>query len=137
MTYDRKDHVALVAAKEQRREQDMMPMYRMLSGAAPVMTELVTGSDAWDRYLQILQGFVDRAKSAKARAEAQLADPAVWEPYQLMKLKSDILTSGAMVEALMVAMELPKALIEGGDAAKLIVSKFEAKHEQPAGQAQP
>lgn len=136
MNYDRADYQASIEKAKDERQRDMMPLIKVLQGAAPVMSELMTKSDVWNRYLSILQGFNDRIKASKQRAEAQLSDPSVWEPYQLMRMKSDGLCADAMLEILQTVMQLPKALIEGGAEASQIVSKFEAKHAESAGQAQ-
>ena len=137
MAYDRKDLKAAVADRAHEQQRALMPLTRMLSAAVPVMNSLMTESDAWNRYLEILQGFVEQTKNSKLMAESRLAAPDVWEHGQLMKLKNDVLTCSAMVEALTVAMQLPKALLEGGAAAKEIVAKFEEKNAESAGQAQP
>ena len=137
MTFDRKDFEDLSAHRKVNRELELMPLHRMLQAAAPIMASMVTGSDAWDKYLAILQGFVDQAKNSKLNAESRLAAPDVWEHGQLMKLKADILTCNAMIEAWTVAMQLPKALIEGGEIANTIVAQFEAKHASTAEKALP
>ncbi len=137
MSFDRADFKATVADRTQQRERELMPLIRVLQSAAPVMTELMTGLDAWNRYLAILSGFAERLQIGKATAAAKLADPGIWEPSQLTKLKSDILTADAMIDVLQTAMQLPKALIEGGEAAAKIVKNFEEKHEQLADKAKP
>ncbi len=129
MPFDRKDFEAAATGRKDQRERELMPLIRLLQSAAPVMAEMMTGSDDWNRYLAILSGFVDRLQAGKATATARLADPGVWEPTQLTKLKSDILTADAMLDVLQTAMQLPKAIIDGGEAAAKIVKKFEARHE--------
>lgn len=129
MTFDRKDFKESVASREVSHEREMMPLIRVLQGAAPVMNTLMTESDAWNRYLAILSGFAERLKASKAYAQFRLSAPDIWEPFQLTKLKSDILVADAGLEMLQVAMELPKALIEGGAKAQEIVNQFEVKHE--------
>lgn len=134
MPFDRNDHQALLAKRDNKLQQDMMPLIQVLQRAAPVMQSMMTGSDAWDRFLTILQGFSDRINASKNSATASMADPTLWEPYQLAKIKSDIIVCIAMLDILKTVMELPKALIEGGEAANELVNKFEADHataEQP------
>jgi len=128
MPFDRSEFKDSIASRESSREQELMPLIRALQGAAPVMNAMMTESDAWNRYLSILQGFVTRIKAAQDQAAARLSGSGVWEPSQLIKLKSDVLTCGAMLEAFTIAIELPKALMDGGEAAQEIVSKFETKH---------
>lgn len=136
MEADRKEFHKKTEQHALERQQQMMPMVRMLAGAAPVMQAMMTESDAWNRYLAILQGFLETIKKSRAMAQDRLSDPTVWEPYQLVKLKSDVLQATAMIEALETAIQLPKALLEGGEAAKEIISKFEAQHETTSA-AQP
>lgn len=137
MPFDRKEYQESTASRQVKREREMMPMIRLLQGAAPVMHEMLTGTDAWDRYLAILQGFVERLKIGKASAQTRLSSPDVWEPHQLVKLKSDILVADAMLDILKTVMELPKALIEGGETAKEIINQFEAKHAGTAEKTLP
>lgn len=137
MPFDRKEYDESVASRQVNRQREVMPLVRLLQGAAPVMNEVLTGSDAWDRYLTILQGFVERLKVGRTAAQSRLSDPGVWEHHQLVKLKSDILIAEAMLDILKTVMELPKALIEGGETATEIISQFEAKHAGTAEKTLP
>ena len=123
--------------KQEERARQMMPLLRLIEGAAPVMQAVLTTSEHWNRYLTFLQGYVERTKARKMAAEFRLADPAVWDPQALMKLKGDILAASAMIEAWEVAIQLPRAIIDGGAEAEKMIKEFEEKYDQAAGAAQP
>ena len=137
MPFDHDDFQKSVDRKQVDRTKALMPLIRVLENAAPVMNELMTADGNWNRYLAILQGLADGIKIAKAAAEQRLADPALWEPSQLIKLKSDTLQSTAMLDILATVMELPKAILEGGVTAHDIVTNFEAKHASTAEKTLP
>lgn len=128
MSFDKDDFLANVSNRIQERNFALMPALRQLQAAAPVMHKLLTGSDAWDRYLTYLQGYIEQAEQAKIRAQAKMSDPRIWDGENLMKLKSDILIADAMAEAWAAAMELPKALIAGAEEASKTIARFEEKN---------
>ncbi len=135
MAFDRSEFAATVAEKQHERNAQMLPMARILTGAAPIM-ERVTKSEDWNRYLTFLQGFLERLTKQKDIATAKLADPAVWNTEDLLKLKSDILIAQTGMDWLNLAISLPKAIMEGADNATTLIAQFEAKNEA-AGKAQP
>ena len=137
MPFDHDDFQKSVDRKQVDRTRTLMPLIRVLENAAPVMNELMTADGNWNRYLAILQGFVEGIKIAKAAAEQRLADSNLWEHHHLVKLKSDVLQSAAMLDILTTVMELPKAILEGGEAAHDIVTNFEAKHASTAEKTLP
>lgn len=129
MPFDRKDHAELVAKKNEARNREMLPAFRALAAAAPVMDRLNTGNEAWDRYLTILQGQVERITRLRDDACRRMRDPAVWGDEANRMLKAEAMRADAMLEVLDFVMNLPKALIEDGARAQEIVSQFEAKDD--------
>ncbi len=125
MSFDKQDFLATVARRAEQRGSNMMPMLRVAAAVGPVMQSLLTGNPAWDRYLTHLQGLIDQAKAARAKALDGIAGPDSWDGTKLMKLKSDILVADAMIEAWTVAMNLPKALIEGSEMAAQEITRIE------------
>ena len=105
-------------------------------GAQSFMAKLTTGSEEWNRYLSYLQGQIETTRGRKADALSKMADPAVWDTQVLTKLKSDILQADAMIAAWEWAMELPKALADGGAEATEFLNKLERENdaEKPASQ---
>lgn len=123
--YDKREFLEAVKQKSSQRTLDNMPFLRAAAAVAPVMEKLTTNSEHWDRYLSYLSGFIKQAEAYKANAQAKLGDPTVWQPDVLMKLKSDILVADSAIQAWMSAMELPRALIEGGEQAVNAITRFE------------
>ena len=129
MSFDKKEFLETVAKRSQERNSGNMPLFRAAVAVAPIMEKLMTGSDVWDRYLQHLQAYINQAETSKLNAQAKISDPAIWDAGALAKLKSDILIAEAMIQAWRVAMQLPKALIQGGEEAQAILSNSTV--EQP------
>ena len=139
MAYDRSEHSRLVKDQQHERAAAVMPLVRLVAGAAPLMETLTTRDEHWNRYLQYLQGIVKRFEESRDVARAKLADPSTWKTEDLLKLKSDALVAQATVDALNIAIELPSAIMGGKGEASRIIEEFE-KHAQgkneSAGQPQ-
>lgn len=135
MIADRDDFAASVKDRKQERNVSMLPMARMLAGAAPVM-EALTKDANWNRYLTMLQGVAERASAQAESAARKLTDPALWKHEEMLKLKADVLVGEAIVQTLQLAIGLPKAIMEGAGDAQTIINEFEAKREA-AGQPKP
>lgn len=129
MIADRNDIAATLKAKHDRRAQEIMPMVRMVAGAAPVMARLMTQDENWNRYVTYLQGMVERTAAARDAARAKLNDPNVLEHAAMLKLKFDAAEADAMVRAWQLAIEIPRAVLEGGEEAEKIIANFEKKNE--------
>lgn len=135
MEADRRDHVAAVRGRQDERAREIMPLVRLVSGAAPVMDAL-TNDPNWDRYLTYLQGILGSWTTARDGAREKLASPAVWSHEDLLKLKCDVLVADATIQAFQLAIDLPKAIMGGSEEAKRIIEEFEARNES-AGQTKP
>ena len=129
MEADIRDFMKVQEMQRKGGLREALPMLRVMQAAAPVMEALVTGSDAWNRYLGYLQAQFDQAASRKHYAQDRLADPLVLAHEDLLKLKNDIVVADAILATLKFAMELPKAIIEDGHKVSEIISEFEAKNE--------
>jgi hypothetical protein len=127
MIADRKEAMASFEAKHDRKRAELMPLFRLVAGAAPIMDTLVA-SEQWTRYQQLLQGMVDRWKAQRDSAKEKLAGPSIWDPSEIHKLKGDILAADATVSAFELAIQLPKAISAGGDDAQKMVEEFEKKN---------
>lgn len=136
MTYDRKAFHDAVAEKASKRQAQALPAMRAAQAAGVIAQKLTTGSDEWNRYLSYLQGQIDKTRKQRDAAQAKLADPAIWDPQALNKLKADMLQADAMIAAWEWAMALPKALVDGGAAATEFLNKLDKENEAP-GQPQP
>jgi len=125
MSYDRAEFKATLADKAKQRQNATLPAMRALQVAGVIMAKLTTGSEEWNRYLSYLQGQIEKTRARKADAQAKMADPTVWDTQALTKLKSDILQADAMIAAWEWAMELPKALVDGGAEATEFLNKLD------------
>jgi hypothetical protein len=127
MAYDRKDHVRSLSERQHERAAAVMPLVRLVAGAAPLMETLTTRDEHWNRYLQYLQGIMERFEQSRDVAHAKLADPSTWKTEDLLKLKSDALVAQATIDALKLAIELPSAIMGGKDEAGRIIKEFEQR----------
>lgn len=132
MAYDRKEFLTSVAERAKERQAGLLPVLRQLQAVAPVMERLMTGTDAWDRYLTYLQGYIEQAQAAKARAQSMIGSPEAGDPQMLAKLRVDIIVADAMSQAWQAAIELPAALINGATEASKTIARFEAKNDEDA-----
>lgn len=137
MAYDRSEFAASVTDLRDKRLQAQLPLIALLQRAAPVMLDMQTSSGSWNHFLTILQGFGERVTAARDAAQIRLCAPDLWDDGALRKLKADVLACNAQIDLLAYVMAIPKALIDGGHDASEIIAKFEAKHAESAGQAEP
>lgn len=134
MSYDRNQVAEAAARARDRRAQEQIPQLRVVQAQAVVMEKLLTDFDHWNKYLSYLQNVRNNVQSSRDSAQQKQNDPAIWDPHQMAKLKSDILRADSMLETLDFVMSLPKALIEDGEKAKDLIQTFEKSHgtaEQP------
>lgn len=136
MSFDRKEFTASLKQVHERKQAAWQPVARLVQGAAVVMDGLVR-DEAWGRYATYLQGMMDRFAVQRKLALDKLADPMVSDEKEMRKLKSDIAIADTTIATLKFAIELPVAIIKGGEEAKEFVKKFEEKNENAAGSANP
>ena len=134
MPFDKEDFIANLATAREKRARESLPQLRVIQAQAQVMEKLLVTPE-WNRYLSYLQELVNKTEVSKASAQARQNDPAIWDPQQLAKLKSDVLQADAMLQAWDVAMRLPKLLIEDAEKAAEMIAEF-GKEDAPAGQPQ-
>jgi|SRR5579864_4292572 len=129
MAYDRAEHVAAVRARSDDRAREIMPLVRLVAGAATVMHGL-TENEHWNRYLTYLQGIMEVWGKARDSAAVKLGSSAVWSHEELLKLKCDVLVANATIEALRLAIDLPAAIMGGKGEAERIIGEFEKNLEK-------
>jgi len=137
MSFGRKEFRDAVAEKARKRRAESLPAIQALQAAGVIMARLTTGSEEWNRYLSYLQGHIERTRARRDVAQTRQNDPTVWDIAERNKLKADILQAEAMIAALQWAMELPKALVDGGAQATEFLNKLDHENDQDTGQAQP
>ena len=136
MIADRKDAAEMLSRRHVERQQSMLPMARVLAGAAPVMDKLAR-TEEWNRYCTYLQGVSEQFAARKKIALQKLGDPSVTEDQQVRKLRQDIFIADVSMDTLKFAIELPAAILKGGEEASQFVKDFEKKNENPAGSVNP
>lgn len=127
MIADRKDFEGVLAEKQSRKRAEMMPMIRLVAGAATVMAELQV-DEKWTRYQQILQGVVEKWEAQRDNAKDLLGGSGLADA-DLRKLNTDVLTANAAISAWKLALSLPAAIAKGGEEAAVMVKEFEKKNE--------
>jgi len=135
MIADRKDHVASLQALHQRKQAAWEPVARLVQGAAVVMDGLQRDEN-WGRYATYLQGVMDRFAVQRKIALERLASADVIDGNEIRKLKSDIVIADTTIATLKFCLELPPAIVKGGEEAREFIQKFEAKNEHATGQPQ-
>lgn len=128
MIVDRQQFAESVKAKHQQAQASMLPMARLLAAAAPVADGLQR-SPEWERYVTILQGVLNQFTSRKHVAMQQLGNPAVTKDEDVRKLRQDIFIADVTVDTLKFAIELPAAILKGGEEADQFIKEFEKKNE--------
>lgn len=131
MIADRKDFTASLAKRHGEATARIMPIAKLVAGAAPVMDKLKR-SDEWTRYCTYLQGMMERFEAQKQVALAKLSDPTITEDKEIRKLRQDIFIADVTITTLKFAIELPAEILKGGDEASQFIAEFEKKNENPA-----
>jgi len=128
MIVDRKDVQQSLTQRHARAQQSMLPMARILAGAAPLMDSLQR-TDEWGRYCTYLQGIAENYTKAKQKAHDRLGDPSVLDDAEVRKLRHDIFQANVAIETLRFAIELPAYILKGGKEADEFIVQFEKKNE--------
>lgn len=134
MSYDRKEFTASLKEVHERKQAAWQPVARLVQGAAVVMDGLVR-DEAWSRYATYMQGLIDRYAERRKFALEKLGDPTVTDDKDVRKLRQDIFTADTWIASLTFAIELPVAIIKGGEEAKEFIKRFEEKNENTSGSA--
>ena len=135
MIADRKDVGEVLQKRHAEQRARMLPMARLLAGAAPVMDKLGR-TEEWTRYCTYLQGIAGQFAARKEAAMAKLADPSVTKDEEVRKLRQDVFEADVWVKALKMAIELPAAILQGGKEADEFIASMEKKNAD-TGQTQP
>jgi hypothetical protein len=102
-------------------------MAKLLHGARPVMDKL-TRTEEWSRYCTYLQGIAEQFAGRKKAAIEKLSDPVVIKDEEVRKLRQDVFEADVWVKALTMAIELPAAILQGGQEADEFIKRMEKKN---------
>lgn len=133
MIADRNDYAATLTQRHDRKQAEMMPLIKLVAGAAPVMQKLVADEN-WGRYLGYLQGLVEEWKKQRDSAKDKLG--MMLRAEELQKLNADVLQANASIAAWELAIQLPAAIVQGAEHARKTIAEFEKRHENTSGQPQ-
>lgn len=131
MIADRKDVSLGIEKRHSEAQSRLLPMARILAGAAPVMDGL-TRTNEFERYCTYLQGMAERFKQQKQAAQLKLEDPSVTDDKDVRKLRQDVFEANVWISAMQFAIELPAAILQGGKEADQFIATFEKKNEPAA-----
>jgi hypothetical protein len=128
MIADRKDVSAVLEKRHSEASARIVPMARLIQGAA-VVADGLKRTPEWERYCTYLQGIAEQFKVKKAEAQRKLGDPAVTKDDDVRKLRQDIFIADVTMDTLKFAIELPAAILQGGEEADKFIEAFEKKNE--------
>lgn len=131
MSYERSDFEELAARKREERSATQLPMLRALAAVKPKMQAL-TNDENWDRYLAYLSGLIEDLETARATAQAALANPSLVNQDQIMVAKMALHINDAQIAAFEIARDLPKALMQSAEAAREVLDKWDSTRGKPA-----
>ena len=124
MPYDRSEHAVGVKERQHARANELMPLVRLIAGASPLMERLTTKDEHWNRYLQYLNGLIDKWVVTRDAAAAKLINGSTWNHEEMLKLKSDVMVADAMIAAWKIAMDLPKTIVGCKEQAQEVINKL-------------
>ena len=127
MIADRNDISKVLGQRHAEQQARLLPMARLLAGAAPVMDKL-SRTEEWSRYCTYLQGISEQFAGRKQAAMLKLADPTVIKDEEVRKLRQDVFESDVWIKALKMSIELPAAILEGGKEADEFIRSMEKKN---------
>ena len=136
MIADRKDFEAIVQKRYAEANTRLLPMAKLLAGAAPVMDKLAR-TEEWSRYCTYLQGIAENFAASKQKALARLSDPGIVKDEEVRKLRQDVFEADVWLKALAFAIELPAEILKGGQEAEEFIRRLEKKSDNASGQSQP
>ena len=131
MIADKKDIQGTLQVRHTEAIRRVLPEARLLAGAAPVMDGL-TRSPEWERFCTILQGMAVRFGDRKQAALLKLSDPSIVDDQQVRKLRQDVFEAGVWLTAMQFAIELPAAIVKGGEEATKFIAQFEKPKDETA-----
>lgn len=121
MNYDKAQFRELMESRDELNPQKQarkqpagagLSAYPELLRQAAVKSEALTRDENWNNYLSRIQKDIEGAESMLAQARATLEDPKVMAYEDLMRAKTVVLESKAIINALNIAISYPVHIIE-------------------------
>jgi|SRR6266576_4796232 len=123
MTFDRQEVADARRERSSARDVSRIPQLMSLAAVAPRM-EALTKDDRWDTYLGFLSGVREKIEASRSAAQERLGSPNLVNHDELMQQKLLMLINEAQLQAIDLAIGLPKALIDSSSEAQKLVEKF-------------
>jgi hypothetical protein len=123
---DKTDFTATLAQRHDRKQAEIMPLIKLVAGAAPIMDKLVV-DEKWTRYQSYLQGLIEQWTKQRDAAQSKLGIPLKTE--ELQKLNADVISANASIAAWELAIQLPAAIVQGAEHARKTIAEFEKRHD--------
>jgi hypothetical protein len=127
MITDRADFKETLQKRHTEQQARLLPMARLLAGAAPVMDKL-SRTEEWTRYCTYLQGISEQFAGRKQVALQKLGDPSITKDEDIRKLRQDVFIADISMDTLKLAIELPAAILAGGQEADEFIRGMEKKN---------
>lgn len=131
MSFGREEYEDYASKKREEGTRSRLPMLRALSAVAPQMQAL-TNDQKWDQYLAYLSGMLEELREARVAAMTRLADPSLVNRDQIMQVKMALAINDAQIMAFEIARDLPKAIMDSADAARIVIERWEGGRGKPA-----
>ena len=127
MAFDREQYDAAVAKQAGEKTQQRLTALYPIRQAA-VSASRLTGHDAWDSFVRILQAMIEQEQASKCHWQAVLTDPATnWDDASLANAKGQLVRADAKLEVLELTQDLPRQLIESGAQVDALIKQLESK----------
>ena len=130
MSFDRAEFKQFSEDQNAGRVKSQIPHLRALMAVAPRM-EALTHDEKWDTYCAYLTGIKEKLEAAKNGAQVRLNSPAVVNNDEMMTQKIALLVNEAQIQMIDLALDLPKALLDGADGATRLIEKWDRDHPEP------
>jgi hypothetical protein len=124
MSFDKSDFDDLARQRAAERTTSRLPQLLSIAAAAPKMDALTRDAN-WDHYLGYLTGIREKLETARAQAQERMGSPSLVNQDEIMQQKLIMLINDAQIQAIDLAIGLPKALLESAKSAMALVEKFE------------
>lgn len=123
MTFEREDYADLKRRQSKERHEKDRGTAETIARQAPPM-EALTQDPNWDLFLSFLQAAYEQASDAAAHWQAQMANPNLVDPQQLMLAKMNYHITNERAQTLQQVMEVPSDVVKSGKDAKDLLSRL-------------
>jgi hypothetical protein len=131
MSFAREEVREAQLARSTERVASRIPQLMSIAAVAPRMDAL-THDDKWDSYLGFLMGVREKIEASRDAARERMGNPNLVNHDELMRQKLTMLINEAQIQAIDLAIGLPKALFDSAGEAQKLIEKFEEGRKREA-----